>query len=180
MHAHHEYSSRGDRGGRRRGSAIDDIEAHQALSAFSARLRDSLGQQSWSSWGSGLRVGASDSGSVRVYAPTSLHCERLMENIGARRLRAMWEEADPTGRALDLRADPEAGLRTFRRPAGQHGGIIANSGARPAQAPSDIARKSPAASTAPRTFENFVDGPANRSEERRVGKECRSRWSPYH
>ena len=23
------------------------------------------------------------------------------------------------------------------------------------------------------------DGP-NRSEERRVGKECRSRWSPYH
>ena len=23
-------------------------------------------------------------------------------------------------------------------------------------------------------------GPALRSEERRVGKECRSRWSPYH
>src|SRR3989454_6040113 len=23
-------------------------------------------------------------------------------------------------------------------------------------------------------------GPATRSEERRVGKECRSRWSPYH
>ena len=22
--------------------------------------------------------------------------------------------------------------------------------------------------------------PQNRSEERRVGKECRSRWSPYH
>ena len=22
--------------------------------------------------------------------------------------------------------------------------------------------------------------PGNRSEERRVGKECRSRWSPYH
>src|SRR5256712_5291468 len=29
----------------------------------------------------------------------------------------------------------------------------------------------------------FVEGPtahAFRSEERRVGKECRSRWSPYH
>ena len=26
----------------------------------------------------------------------------------------------------------------------------------------------------------FVDCPAGRSEERRVGKECRSRWSPYH
>ena len=25
-----------------------------------------------------------------------------------------------------------------------------------------------------------VPGPADRSEERRVGKECRSRWSPYH
>src|SRR3989440_4145964 len=24
------------------------------------------------------------------------------------------------------------------------------------------------------------DGRADRSEERRVGKECRSRWSPYH
>ena len=25
-----------------------------------------------------------------------------------------------------------------------------------------------------------LDGHAERSEERRVGKECRSRWSPYH
>jgi len=25
-----------------------------------------------------------------------------------------------------------------------------------------------------------VEGDQNRSEERRVGKECRSRWSPYH
>jgi len=25
-----------------------------------------------------------------------------------------------------------------------------------------------------------VAGVATRSEERRVGKECRSRWSPYH
>ena len=28
------------------------------------------------------------------------------------------------------------------------------------------------------TFEGLRSGP--RSEERRVGKECRSRWSPYH
>src|SRR2546430_11463387 len=26
----------------------------------------------------------------------------------------------------------------------------------------------------------WASGPACRSEERRVGKECRSRWSPYH
>ena len=25
-----------------------------------------------------------------------------------------------------------------------------------------------------------ADKPTTRSEERRVGKECRSRWSPYH
>ena len=28
--------------------------------------------------------------------------------------------------------------------------------------------------------EEFVDYMLCRSEERRVGKECRSRWSPYH
>src|SRR2546430_9386793 len=27
---------------------------------------------------------------------------------------------------------------------------------------------------------NIVIGTTHRSEERRVGKECRSRWSPYH
>ena len=28
--------------------------------------------------------------------------------------------------------------------------------------------------------ENLTFKKTNRSEERRVGKECRSRWSPYH
>ena len=27
---------------------------------------------------------------------------------------------------------------------------------------------------------HFVQDGSSRSEERRVGKECRSRWSPYH
>ena len=27
---------------------------------------------------------------------------------------------------------------------------------------------------------NAASSASNRSEERRVGKECRSRWSPYH
>ena len=30
-----------------------------------------------------------------------------------------------------------------------------------------------------KSFESYLRG-RNRSEERRVGKECRSRWSPYH
>ena len=28
--------------------------------------------------------------------------------------------------------------------------------------------------------QNFTNVNSSRSEERRVGKECRSRWSPYH
>ena len=31
-----------------------------------------------------------------------------------------------------------------------------------------------------RTFAIISHPDAGRSEERRVGKECRSRWSPYH
>ena len=27
---------------------------------------------------------------------------------------------------------------------------------------------------------SFIQKASNRSEERRVGKECRARWSPYH
>ena len=30
------------------------------------------------------------------------------------------------------------------------------------------------------TAESLADSVRSRSEERRVGKECRSRWSPYH
>ena len=30
------------------------------------------------------------------------------------------------------------------------------------------------------TFIKVITGVHKRSEERRVGKECRSRWSPYH
>ena len=30
------------------------------------------------------------------------------------------------------------------------------------------------------TVAALAEAPAERSEERRVGKECRSRWSPYH
>ena len=29
-------------------------------------------------------------------------------------------------------------------------------------------------------YTKAVEGVKSRSEERRVGKECRSRWSPYH
>src|SRR6266566_8165516 len=48
---------------------------------------------------------------------------------------------------------------------------------------SDLRRKC-AWSSRPRAFSattwNGFGGKSRRSEERRVGKECRSRWSPYH
>src|SRR3712207_7147089 len=34
--------------------------------------------------------------------------------------------------------------------------------------------------TPERSWAGAAGGPRARSEERRVGKECRSRWSPYH
>src|SRR5256886_7349002 len=38
----------------------------------------------------------------------------------------------------------------------------------------------PAAACEPHQRKRTVMRQQNRSEERRVGKECRSRWSPYH
>src|SRR4030067_2324520 len=41
-------------------------------------------------------------------------------------------------------------------------------------------KPTPATPTIPDLEINFADDNAVRSEERRVGKECRSRWSPSH
>src|SRR2546425_9378199 len=41
-------------------------------------------------------------------------------------------------------------------------------------------RTPPGSSSRPETSRRSRGGPRGRSEERRVGKECRSRWSPYH
>src|SRR5437867_12993558 len=52
---------------------------------------------------------------------------------------------------------------------------------------SDLCRASPRGRTSPfpsptpaSRAPNGAPAPRRRSEERRVGKECRSRWSPYH
>ena len=44
--------------------------------------------------------------------------------------------------------------------------------------PFEIVEHEPALTT--EQADSFIEGIAERSEERRVGKECRSRWSPYH
>src|SRR3712207_1602227 len=43
-----------------------------------------------------------------------------------------------------------------------------------------FSRRSPGLTLARSLAEAQRTGPVHRSEERRVGKECRSRWSPYH
>ena len=45
--------------------------------------------------------------------------------------------------------------------------------------PEDILKWSHGEVTKPETI-NYRTQKPHRSEERRVGKECRSRWSPYH
>src|SRR3712207_8155258 len=60
---------------------------------------------------------------------------------------------------------------------------LASSGAtfRPARRASSTARSSSSSSgDRPSTTAAATTCPAVRSEERRVGKECRSRWSPHH
>src|SRR2546422_8881407 len=49
-----------------------------------------------------------------------------------------------------------------------------------AQRKQEAVEKIHAAQMAERAAELDVDASIERSEERRVGKECRSRWSPYH
>ena len=54
----------------------------------------------------------------------------------------------------------------------------------PPQAGADVAKQiaffAAVAEAAPGLVIMLQNAPAPRSEERRVGKECRSRWSPYH
>src|SRR2546427_1233721 len=73
---------------------------------------------------------------------------------------------DATGPGAQLR-EPEPGepvvplFRTAHRPASRFTFLLAS-------VPADLT-----------AFSSRAD-PHHRSEERRVGKECRSRWSPYH
>ena len=67
-------------------------------------------------------------------------------------------------------------------------GVYASDVAEKVQVTFDDFRKTqdhkPPPNTAARSFHSLCGSSSrpiiNRSEERRVGKECRSRWSPYH
>src|SRR2546429_8650925 len=64
------------------------------------------------------------------------------------------------------------------------GDSVAEQGAQAAQQaskpPAKPAQQAPAKPATQTPAKPASQTPAKRSEERRVGKECRSRWSPYH
>src|ERR1041384_3242851 len=74
------------------------------------------------------------------------------------------------GRATLVRSLVPAIFAHIPRPGGDHGG--AGPGGRPCH---DLAL-----GPTIRAHVESANSPRDRSEERRVGKECRSRWSPYH
>jgi chromosomal replication initiator protein len=124
-------------------------------------LREVLGPQSWTAWGKDLKVGFADRKSVRLYAPSALHCERLWEGVGARKLRALWADCDHLGRTLELEPDPLLNENAVRRPRAQ--------ALRPAipvaPQPQETIRQTALAAGAlapPRTFETFVEGASNK------------------
>jgi chromosomal replication initiator protein len=170
MHTHFDYSHSAGGDARERafaravaGAGVDDqatsvIAANQALSSFSSRMREALGSRFWSAWGKELRVGEADDKSVHVYAPSKLHCQRIWDQVGARKLRAIWADADSLGRTLELGPDPQVDDRAIRRPTGQtqRAAPLKTTPAETVRSPADEAPP------APRNFANFIEGGCNK------------------
>src|SRR3989475_8872661 len=105
----------------------------------------------------------------------SLHAVRRIDAVGR-----VIGDVDHGGRALGLveLVDADGGLRHRLMPPGARHvygrpeGIELELLERPANL---LGRRLP-----PAAASHLVAGDLERSEERRVGKECRSRWSPYH
>src|SRR2546422_10856067 len=69
--------------------------------------------------------------------------------------------------------------RRIRPPEHRRDVVVGLAGVHAREADDDVAAMLRGADT-PVVLHSFSSGPGGRSEERRVGKECRSRWSPYH
>jgi chromosomal replication initiator protein len=169
MQSHLDLSHIGARAGREYARGIastgadedGDLSASRSLSGFSSLLREALGAKSWAAWGKDLKVGAADRKSVRIHAPSALHCERIWEAVGVRKLRAMWADCDPMGRTLELEPDPLLNEHAIRRPRAQ----ALRSAAPPVAPPAEAVRPTAPAGAAlapQRTFETFVEGACNK------------------
>src|SRR5947208_6983306 len=74
-----------------------------------------------------------------------------------------------------IRDDLVTGVQTCALPIWARPHLFSDRPAQSAQCRPELAMDS-----RPRPARGPPDHPGQRSEERRVGKECRSRWSPYH
>src|SRR5947209_12641328 len=70
------------------------------------------------------------------------------------------------------------GVQTCALPISQHDAPSLRSGSPADRTPGAL--HNPPLRCPPTAPDNARTSPLHRSEERRVGKECRSRWSPYH
>src|SRR3712207_9131878 len=94
--------------------------------------------------------------------------KRMLERLGLRDLRSVRENLSPAQLVEESIRRGEAALS-------DSGALVAETGERTGRSPVDRFIVETAVT------KGKIDwGEINRSEERRVGKECRSRWSPYH
>src|SRR5256885_13413720 len=95
-------------------------------------------------------------------------------------------------RELDLEIPADEVTQALERVAKEFARVARVPGFRPGKAPVSLIRRRFAEDIKGEVVQSLVPGrvekavseqkltPVSRSEERRVGKECRSRWSPYH
>lgn len=147
---------------------VDDMELgdrrmNEVFGAFNTGLRHILGDSAWRAWASGLEVGDVTADTVTLIAPNSTHCDRMMDRIGPRRLRALWRSVDPMQRHVELMVDTNP----------RNGSVAANDsdGADGDGSGPSVARL--------RTFANFVVGAANKSAATAARAVCAAGESPF-
>ena len=147
-------------GGENRASGDMGQAATVALTErFLARMRAAMGTEGWNSWGHRLRPGDADEQTVRIFAPSQLYCDHVLDRVSERRMRDMWDEIDPAGRRILLVPDPRP--RQFS--------VVPSSPAPEEELAEDLVADAdrweelPSAAQAPsRSFDTFVVGAANK------------------
>ncbi len=131
-----------------------DAAERRMVDRFCDGLRHIMGDGAWRAWGAELRVGRASDAEVVLWAPTPLHCERVLDRVGPRRFAQMWRDIDPERRSVSLAVNPQ--------PPEKPGPTANDSGPAPTPAPAEAVDLAPSVERA-RTFETFVAGDANRT-----------------
>ncbi len=119
---------------------------------FCDGLRHMMGDGAWRAWGAELHVGRATDAEVVLWAPTPLHCERVLDRVGPRRFAQLWRDIDPQRRSVSLGVNPQPPEK--QAPGANDTG--------PAVTPTEVVDLAPSVDRA-RTFATFVAGEANRT-----------------